>query len=277
MPILVFGFYGATVGHTEYFYYSLCVLISASIGALLPDADSGGKSKLYYKYKLVYYLMIPIYEIIVLLFNNQKIKEKLRVGYSVGKKHRGILHSPVGAFLSSFVLTIIFCIIYIPTFIYLNSNVDFLIIVLVFLGLVLGQIMHLVEDSFTVSGINWLFPFGKKEINGKIYTFEKVEGKVDIRPDLYADFYYAVGFGLLLAVFLKDIFFPTITAYELIGAGLGINILGLIGMYFVSNTGMSLWLVDKDKWAKLQRAKRKMIKNFGNIATDKPKRRKKYY
>ena len=271
MPILVFGIYEAYMGHTEYFYYSLYVIVSVSIGALLPDADSGGKAKLYYDYKLVHYLMIPIYEIIVLLFNNQKIKEKLKVGYVVGKRHRGILHSPIGVLLSSLILTMIFSIVYVLTSIYLTYNVDFLIIVLVFLGLFLGQIMHLVEDSFTVSGINWLFPFGKKEIKGRIYTFEKVKGKIDIRPDLYANFYYIVGAGLLLAVFLKDAFSITITAYELIGLGIIINTIGLIGMYFASNTNMDLWLIDKNKWAKIQSANRKMMKNFGKVAL-KPKK-----
>ena len=262
IPILVFGVYELINGSVEYFYYSICILLFASIGSLLPDADSEGKATLYYRYRLIYYLMTLIHEIIILLFNNHKIKEKLKIGYTIEKRHRGILHTPIGAFLSSLLLTAIFSIAYVSIAIYLNINVDLLIILSVFLGLFFGQIMHLVEDSFTVSGINWLFPFGNKTINGKIYTFEKVEGKVDIRPDLYAWFYQITGAILLVVVIFYSNYLPSSMIFEIIGLGVVLNLMALIGMYFISNTNMNIWLVDKRKWRKIRKTSNKLIKNF---------------
>ena len=50
--------------------------------------------------------------------------------------------------------------------------------------------------------------------------------------------------------------------FEIIGLGVVINIVALIGMYFISNTNMNLWLVDKRKWRKIQKTSNKLIKNF---------------
>jgi membrane-bound metal-dependent hydrolase YbcI (DUF457 family) len=62
----------------------------------------------------------------------------------------------------------------------------------------LGQFLHLIEDTCTVSGINWKFPFGEKILRGNIYTFDKFENKKDIRPTLYE--YMFIGFSFILFV-----------------------------------------------------------------------------
>lgn len=49
-----------------------------------------------------------------------------------------------------------------------------------------GQFMHLFEDSCTKSGINWGFPFNKKELRGSIITFNRS----DQRPKYFAGMFY---------------------------------------------------------------------------------------
>ncbi|AIJ05141.1 hypothetical protein JH146_0290 [Methanocaldococcus bathoardescens] len=264
------------INHIEYLYYSFCIIFSASIGALLPDADSEGKSKLYYKYRAIYYLMILIYDIIVLFFNNQKIKEKLKIGYNIKKQHRGILHTPIGVFLSSLLLTAIFSLIYITFSIYLGISIDFLIVLSIFIGLFFGQIMHLIEDSFTVSGINWLFPFGNKIINGKIYTFGK-DGKVDIRPELYTWFYTVTGFAILGIVMFFSNTLPSDKIFGIIGMGMVINTISLIGLYFISNSDRNLWLVDRKNWKRMQKSFKSKT-NYKNLKKyNKSRKRRKSY
>jgi membrane-bound metal-dependent hydrolase YbcI (DUF457 family) len=110
-----------------------------------------------------------------------RLKEKMNLQYVVEEQHRGIMHSPIGVFISSFVLTLLTAII--GYFIFHGINAT--LIGFLFLGLISGQFLHLLEDSCTISGINWLFPFGTCELKGSIYTGNKIEGKRDIRPFLY--------------------------------------------------------------------------------------------
>ncbi len=41
--------------------YAFCVLVAAVIGSLTPDADSDGKPKLHYDFKIVYDIMVPLH------------------------------------------------------------------------------------------------------------------------------------------------------------------------------------------------------------------------
>lgn len=56
--------------------YAFCVLVAAIIGSLTPDADSGGKPKLHYDFKIVYDIMVPLHKLIVFSFSFFNLKEK---------------------------------------------------------------------------------------------------------------------------------------------------------------------------------------------------------
>jgi membrane-bound metal-dependent hydrolase YbcI (DUF457 family) len=175
--------------------YAFCLLVAAAIGSLIPDADSDEKPKLHYDFKVIYDIMVPLHKLIVFSFAFFNLKEKMNLQYVVEKQHRGVMHSPIGVFISSFVLTLLITIV--GYLIFHGINATF--ISLLFLGLILGQLLHLLEDSCTVSGINWLFPFGTRELKGSIYTGNKIEGKRDIRPFLYKLF--LLFFSVILLVF----------------------------------------------------------------------------
>ena len=177
--------------------YSIAFLIAAIIGSLTPDADCGGKSKLYYDFWIISQLMYPIMKLTVWVFKLSKVKSKISAKFQgaqdVNYEHRGIMHSPIGILISSFLLTLILSI-----FMAFIGSLNFIFIFVIFLGLIIGQILHLLEDSCTVSGINWKFPFGIKEIKGKVYTFGKIPGKIDIRPSIFV---YSLG-GLSAILFI---------------------------------------------------------------------------
>lgn len=174
----------------------LTFLLAVMIGSLTPDADCGGKSKLYYNFNIVDWIMkktvTPTVLFIFKLLSKKKVLE-----YEVKEEHRGIMHSPIGVLISSFLLTIILLII-----VLVIGAFNFWILIIIFFGLLIGQFLHLMEDSFTISGINWKFPFGTKQVLGEIYTFPKIEKKRDIRPEI---FIYSLGFFSLI-ILLSFIF-----------------------------------------------------------------------
>jgi hypothetical protein len=80
---------------------------------------------------------------------------------------------------------------------FMFHEINAILIGFIFLGLISGQFLHLLEDSCTVSGLKWLFPFGIGELNGKIYTGIKNEKK-DIRPFLYSTSLFLLSTILLI-------------------------------------------------------------------------------
>lgn len=221
-----------------YFIYSLAFLFAALVGSLTPDADCGGKASVYYRFRPVDWLMKNIIiKISLLLFNNSSIKGKLKITEEVKNEHRGIMHSPVGIILSSFFLTLVVLIFMLFAGVN-NLSVYFL----VFLGLIVGQMLHILEDSCTASGINWKFPFGVKELKGKIYTFQKEEGKIDIRPDIYqaalVTFTLALFFFYAIAKINYSLFFvyPFILLF--------VSFLWII-FFKLSNNGEGFWYKNK--------------------------------
>lgn len=99
-------------------------LICVSFGSLLPDIDS----------------------------ENSLINKQLPINLSKYFVHRGICHSLIG--------WLIFClislIILFPIICYVK-----LIGTMIYLGLIIGYFLHLLEDSFSRSGIIWMYPFGR--------------------------------------------------------------------------------------------------------------------
>jgi membrane-bound metal-dependent hydrolase YbcI (DUF457 family) len=228
--------------------YALCILITALIGSLMPDADSEGKSALYYDFRIVYYVMRPLYKLIVFCFRLFNIKEKMNLEYAVEEKHRGVMHSPIGVLISSLVLTTLLAIADYAIFNEINTE----IIGLLFLGLMAGQFLHLLEDSCTVSGINWLFPFGTLKLKGSIYTGTKVEGKTDIRPFFYNIALLFFSAALVIFHFMGQINLKDPDIYSFIFAG--VTLIWLLILLTAKINYDKLWLKDTKKVRKLEKS-----------------------
>lgn len=127
MPIdLVFNHLNKGVGNFTYVQLlaGFVFLICVSFGSLLPDIDS----------------------------KNSLINKFIPINLSKYFVHRGICHSLIG--------WLIFClislIILFPIIFYAK-----LIGTMIYFGLIIGYFLHLLEDSFSRSGIIWMYPFGK--------------------------------------------------------------------------------------------------------------------
>jgi membrane-bound metal-dependent hydrolase YbcI (DUF457 family) len=234
--------------------YACGILAAAVIGSLTPDADSGGKPKLHYDFKIVYDIMVPLHKLVVYFFKSFNLKEKMNLEHSVEERHRGVMHSPIGIFISSFVLILLTTIA--GYFFYHTINVT--LIGFLFLGLISGQFLHILEDSCTVSGINWLFPFGTKEIKGSIYTGNKIEGKKDIRPILYGASLLFFSVILFILHSLKAIDINEQSVYFLIFAVVTL-IWGLI--FFTAK------IDNDDLWIKDAKTVKELERSIGRVRT----------
>ena len=104
----------------------LCFLIGAAIASTLPDIDSKS-TKL-----------------------NQMLPESLRHA----ARHRGVCHSLIGWAIFSAALYALFWPVRHLTFVDIYAAQ-------VYCGMITGYLLHIIEDSFSRSGIVWLYPFGK--------------------------------------------------------------------------------------------------------------------
>ena len=127
VPInLIFNHANKGVGNFTYdeLFAGFVFLICVSFGSLLPDIDS----------------------------KNSLINKSLPINLSEYFVHRGICHSLIG--------WLIFCLISLVILFPIICYVK-LIGTMIYLGLVIGYFLHLLEDSFSRSGIIWMYPFGK--------------------------------------------------------------------------------------------------------------------
>jgi membrane-bound metal-dependent hydrolase YbcI (DUF457 family) len=194
-------------------------LFSLLIGSLLPDADCGGRATLYYKFPIIDDFMKKVVgKSIIFIFGYLISKKKIETEHEVNDEHRGIMHSPIGVLVSSILLII-------PIFIFalVFDMFNPIILLTILFGFIIGQLLHLFEDSCTVKGINWSFPFKTKELSGKIYTFSRDPEKRDIRPIVYAGIFYlltgllaiAYSFNLIDGINIFLIYF-LILAYDIL-------------------------------------------------------------
>ena len=209
--------------------YAIAFLFAVFVGSLTPDADCGGKATIYYRFPIVDFLMKKaIIKPVVFVFRMLSRNKKIKLKYEVREEHRGIMHAPIGILISSFMFTIIILI-----FMLIFKLFNIYTLLLVFLGLLVGQFLHLLEDSCTVAGIDWKFPFGTKKIYGNIYTFSKYEGKIDIRPKIYQYILGAFSLLLLLGYAFDKIIWPLWLVYLCI-----FLIVGLLWLSFLTLSGM---------------------------------------
>jgi len=146
------------------------LILSGALGSLIPDVDASDAAILHGETKEIGYgIKYIIYYPIAYLAN--KI-------FGVEKKHRGIMHSLIGLLLTNLILTTL---IYAYTVTYsIITGISFLDIAVIplwiILGISIGFTLHMVEDSFTKSGVQWLLP-KKHIISGNLKTFSKKEKK----------------------------------------------------------------------------------------------------
>ena len=244
--------------NTGDFLVMVVLLISVLIGSLLPDADCGGKATIYYKFPMIdNFMKKVVVKSVIFIFNHLISKEKIKTEHEIRDEHRGIMHSPIGVFLSSIML-----IIPIIIFALIFSLFNLIVILTIFFGLIIGQLLHLFEDSCTISGINWTFPFITTELKGKIYTFSKDPDKKDIRPMLYAWIFYLL-IGLLIVGYafsvLQDInvflIFILISLYEIIA---------LFVIFKLSKSNSGMWIVRKEVIKKINKHTRRIWGNHTN-------------
>ncbi|MCS3924434.1 membrane-bound metal-dependent hydrolase YbcI (DUF457 family) [Methanosalsum natronophilum] len=240
-------------GNVEYQLYYIAFLISVIVGSLTPDADCGGKPKLYYDFKIVYDIMIPLQKAVIIGFKNLSLNYELNLEHEVNNRHRGIMHSPIGILISSLILTLIVSAVVFLIY----QKINMLMVSFVFIGLLFGQFLHLLEDSCTVTGINWKFPFGTKLINGKIYTFPKEKGKKDIRTIIYQQVLWIITVLLVLGFLFDIIAFNQLTLYPLIVVSVTFVWIFIIA---TSRTDYGFWYQDVKKIKAAKKTARKFSK-----------------
>lgn len=166
-------------------FFFFCVMA----GTLLPDLDSALGMGLAKNNKFIFIVTQLLYPVTGMFFEYLSFRVDWK--HDIRFKHRGIMHSPIGIIASSFILTLI---IFIPTFLLVLTPLltwtAYVFPLVIFLGLIFGQFLHLIEDSCTVSGINWKFPFGTRTIKGKIST-----GADYFRPYLLIFFCFLIAIG----------------------------------------------------------------------------------
>lgn len=234
-------------------------LFAVFVGSLLPDTDCGGKATIYYKFPEIDNFMKKVVgKSIKWTLNHLISKEKIKVEHEVNDEHRGIMHSPIGVLLTSIILSL-------PIFIFalVFNMFNFGVILAIFFGLLIGQLLHLFEDSCTISGINWLFPFKTKELKGKIYTFSKDPERKDIRPMLYAGILY-----FLIGVLVFGYSFNTFNNINVWLMFLGIliyEIITLVVITSLSQSNSSIWMVKKGTIRQINKHTRRFEKNAGRF------------
>ncbi|HDN65206.1 MAG TPA: metal-dependent hydrolase [Methanosarcinales archaeon] len=186
-------------------------MIGVGIGSLAPDADSqdaaifhtkvkglkGGTRKLIdtcigpflpiFGFIQKFLIYLPAVKIIQFLVKENKIS----LQYRVTETHRGILHSVLGL-LISFAALLIYSSILMILFPELLSIKTLLVFNVAFS---IGFFLHLLEDSCTVSGVNFTFPMNKKLLfKGEVRT-----GKIDYSTGAFESWLGALNVGHFLA------------------------------------------------------------------------------
>ena len=208
--LMPFLFDGTTAG------LFILAMIGVGIGSLAPDADSpdaaifhkkvrglkGSTSNLInnwispflpiFGFIVKFLIYIPSIKIIQFLVN----KDKIALQYKVTETHRGILHSVLGLIIA-FIALLIYSTLSMLIFPQLLSIKAVLVFNIAF-GI--GFFLHLIEDSCTVSGVNFSLPLSKNWLfKGEIRT-----GKFDRMTGIFESCLIALNIGYFLGLALLE-------------------------------------------------------------------------
>lgn len=238
---------------SEYVIFFVTLMISVFVGSLIPDSDCGGKATIYYKFPIVDFFMKKVVgKLIVFMFSILVSKKKISVEYKVGDEHRGIIHSPIGVLITSILI-----IIPISLFSLFFDMFVFEIQLAIFLGLLIGQFLHLFQDSCTISGINWKFPFGTYRIRGNICTFQKNPKLKDIRPLFFASILHFLSLILIL-IFVFD-FFVLLKFFWIYFIIVFYEIISIFIIIKISKSKEHFWLVARKTESRCRRKLKEII------------------
>lgn len=157
---------------------SVLFLAGIFLGSLLPDSDASDRTAKHGNSVLFAFDTINeilIYPLLLMIFHEKK-------------RHRGILHTFIGVLVFTIILTAISGIV----FIIFRIQFNFLIIGL---GMFVGGVLHLMEDSCTRSGVVPFYPKSPSAFKGEVSTF----GRKDSRPGKFSK-YLAFVFVILIIV-----------------------------------------------------------------------------
>ncbi|TSO26381.1 metal-dependent hydrolase [Lactobacillus sp. LL6] len=132
------------------------------------------------------YLKSPVSDVLLLLATgvgaglpdidhyNSTVSRKSPINFSLFLRHRGITHTLLGWLIFTGVLYFLMNLvlpIQLRPFKFDPWNS-------VWLGLIMGYFLHLLEDSFSTQGVNWLMPFHKANTRGRFFRY-KVGGSFE--------------------------------------------------------------------------------------------------
>lgn len=119
----------------------IILLFSTGVGALIPDIDQ----------------------------KKSTASKKSPVKLSPFLSHRGITHTLLGWLIFTGVLYFLMQLLYPFDYRIPQYHTWWLA---VWLGLIIGYLLHLVEDSFSHQGVQWLAPFIKKKHRKKFFSYK---------------------------------------------------------------------------------------------------------
>ncbi len=173
------------------------VMVGIIIGSLIPDLDTRGKSKIMRgNWRIVGYPLKYV------------VYEPLRRLLPKKTGHRQIFHSLRGCFYT----TVVFSIITLPLIL-----LGFFFMWYIWIGIPIGFLLHLAEDSFTYTGVKWFYP--------RNYTLRNVT------PTNSAGEIYLVGISFIVFGSLTSIayfLFPASEVMLLLTIGLTILLLVIL-------------------------------------------------
>ncbi len=192
----------------------VCVIGGIMLGCLLPDVDASDAKVMHGSWEPIglfgkYVFYKPMTWILRTRSDDYR------------DKHRGYLHSLLGCFLATVFFGIVIALLFVvSTYFWLVPIESSILLWFVLIGIPFGFLMHLVEDSFTKSGVRWRFP------HGKTYSSSTSTGKKS-EYNLVAAFVVSYGIlsgiVLMMPVSIYIILVSVIGSIILIGILYGLN------------------------------------------------------
>lgn len=171
----------------DYRIEAILAIVGISIGCLIPDVDASGTAVFHGRLEQLdgriskdfARLLSPVLPIFgyftrYLIYRpSVRLLDYISEEYNFEEKHRGFSHSMLGITIFVFSTGLLL----LPFFSYLDST---RLLVYFLAGYASGALLHIVQDSFTRSGIAWNQPFSSFKLRGQITT-----GKDSLRPQLF--------------------------------------------------------------------------------------------